>query len=370
MSKPKRILVAPLNWGLGHATRCIPIVRGLLEYGYQVGLASDGVALALLKKEFPELPTHELPSYDITYASKGSLFKWKMIADSPKVLKAIKGERKVIAEVVERGGYTGLISDNRLGCFSEQVTSIFISHQLNVLSGSTTRFSSWWHQRIIAQFAECWVPDFEGDKNLTGRLGHLNHDRLNLKYMGPLSRFERRDLPIRYDLMVLLSGPEPQRTLLEEKLIQELKGYSGRVLFVSGQIQDEPKTETLELSGGEGIRYNFMTSDQLEEALNQSRLVLSRSGYTTVMDLAKLGKRAFFIPTPGQYEQVYLAERLQEQGWVPYCTQEEFDLGQLDRVDAFEGLSGFQSEVPFESLFSAFSMVNENSDPTSSSLST
>lgn len=370
MSDTKRILVAPLNWGLGHATRCIPIINALLERGFEVGLASDGVALALLRKEFPRLKAHELPSYDITYASKGSLFKLKMIMDSPKVLKAIAGERRVIADIITEGSYDGLISDNRLGCFNPDVPSVFISHQLNVLSGSTTWFSSWWHQRIIAQFRECWVPDFEGKTNLTGRLGHVNHRRLNLKYMGPLSRFEPREEPIVYDLMVLLSGPEPQRSLLEERLLRELRSYQGRVLFVSGVIEEQQRTTPLELKSGTGTRYNFMTSNQLEGALNQSARVLCRSGYTTVMDLAKLGKTAFFIPTPGQYEQVYLAERLQEQRWVPFCRQEDFALSQLERIPEFKGLASFQAEVPYTSLFTAFSSVKENSDPTSSSLST
>lgn len=335
-----------------------------------MGIASDGVALALLRKEFPKLTAHELPSYDITYASKGSMFKIKMIMDSPKVYQAVKEERRVIERIIAKGGYTGLISDNRLGCLSRRVPSVFISHQLNVLSGSTTWFSSWWHQRVISKYRECWVPDFEGERNLTGRLGHLDHDRLRLKYMGPLSRFEKKETEIRYDLMVLLSGPEPQRTLLEERLIGELRNYRGRVLFVGGKIEEQQHSQPIQLKDGEGIRFNFMTSPQLEESINQSERVLCRSGYTTVMDLAKLGKRAFFIPTPGQYEQVYLAERLQEQGFVPYCRQEDFRLEQLDRIDEFEGLSSFQSEPPFKSLFEAFSRVNENSDPTSSSLST
>lgn len=370
MFTTKRILVAPLNWGLGHATRCIPIIKALLDHGHQPFIASDGVALALLQKEFPELPVFELPSYKISYAEKGKNFKIKMIWDSPKVLKAMAKEKKEVKRLVKEHRLDGIISDNRLGAFYKKVPCVFITHQLNVLSGNTTWMSSKAHQKIIKKFDACWVPDVEGKPNLTGKLGHLKKSKLNLVYLGPLSRFEKLDIPVRYDLMVLLSGPEPQRTLLENKLLQELQGFEGTVLFVRGKIEEQQTTEKIKTAKGSILLYNFMKSEALQTALNQSAKVLCRSGYTTVMDLAKLEKKAFFIPTPGQYEQEYLAKRLEKQSLVPYCDQDAFTLKELSRIGDFKGLSQFDSTTDYSGLFGVFSKVNENSEPTPTSLST
>ncbi|MEM8999336.1 MAG: glycosyltransferase [Bacteroidota bacterium] len=370
MQQPKRILVAPLNWGLGHATRCIPIIRALIVHGHLPYIASDGVALKLLQKEFPELPTFELPSYKIKYAEKGKNFKIKMIWDSPKVLKAMAKEKKKVKLLVQTHQLDGIISDNRLGVFYKKVPCVFITHQLNVLSGNTTWFSSKMHQSIIKKFLQCWVPDVEGKPNLTGKLGHIKSLKINIKYLGPLSRFEKKITKIDHQLMVLLSGPEPQRTFLEEKLVTELKKFQGKVLFVKGKIEAKQTREIIKEQKVEIELVNFMQSKELEEALNKGALVLCRSGYTTVMDLAKLEKKAYFIPTPGQYEQEYLAKRLEKQGLVPYSEQEEFKVSDLDRVKDFKGLANFDTEIDYEALFSAFSKVNENSEPTSSSLST
>jgi len=350
MKNSKTVLVAPLNWGLGHATRCIPIIRGLLAENFIPVIGSDGVALRLLQKEFPELETITLPDYQIEYAKKGKNFKFKMLKDSPKMLKAISEEKKIIKKLVKERDFCGIISDNRLGVYSKKVPSVFITHQLNVLSGSTTWFSSKIHQIIIKKFDECWVPDVDGKPNLSGKLGHMKKHTLPLKYIGPLSRLQAVEMPIVYDLMVILSGPEPQRTMLEEKLFEEVKHFDGKVLFVRGKI--EAKQEHFQFLNCEV--YNFMQTDELEKAFNESAFVLSRSGYTTVMDLAKLNKKAFFIPTPGQFEQEYLAKRLQKHKLVPTASQDEFSIDQLARVAEFKGLSEFNYEEDYKTLFHLF----------------
>ncbi|UII78160.1 glycosyltransferase family protein [Flagellimonas sp. CMM7] len=370
MQSSKRILVAPLNWGLGHATRCIPIINALLEHGHQPFIASDGVARSLLRKEFPDVTTFELPSYKITYAEKAKNFKVKMMWDSPKVLKAMNKEKKTIKQLVKKHQLDGIISDNRLGVFYKKVPCVFITHQLNVLSGNTTWMSSKAHQKIIKKFDACWVPDVEGKPNLTGKLGHLKKSKINIKYLGPLSRFKKTAVEQKYDLMVLLSGPEPQRTILEEKLLEELQQFDGNIFFVKGKIEEHKSIEEFETLNNTITVCNFMQSEELQTALTQSAKVLCRSGYTTIMDLAKLEKKAFFIPTPGQYEQEYLAKRLQKQNLVPYSNQSDFKFDDLKRIDAFEGLKQFESDIDYGSLFSLFSKVKENSEPTSSSLST
>lgn len=346
----KRILVAPLNWGLGHATRCIPIINTLITEGFVPVIASDGAALTLLRKEFPNLSTLKLPSYNITYSKNGKLFKLKLLKDLPKLIKAVKAEKKAVSYILKHNDIAGIISDNRLGVRNKKVPSVFMTHQLNVLSGNTTWLSTKMHQNIIKKFDACWIPDTEGDINLSGKLGHVKKFDIPTTYIGPLSRFTKTDSETKNDLMVLISGPEPQRAFLEEKLLFELKGYSGKVVFVKGIME---RKQTIQVFGNITI-YNFMTSELLEKTINESALVLSRSGYTTVMDLAKLNKKAFFIPTPGQFEQEYLAKRLTETSLVPSCKQNDFKLKKLDEVNAYEGLKAFDFKIDYSDLFSLF----------------
>jgi len=241
-----------------------------------------------------------------------------------------------------------------LGIYVKGIPNVFITHQLRVLSGSTTQISSAMHQQIFKKYDAVWVPDFEEENNLTGELGHLDKKPRNLKYMGPLSRFEKKSVEKAYDLMVLLSGPEPQRTLLEGRLTEELQAFSGNILMVRGVIEKEQTKEKMTLDSGTMLKINFMRSEELSQSVQASDFILCRSGYTTVMDLAKLGKKAFFIPTPGQYEQVHIAERLDKLGVVPSCTQEEFSLNQLERISSYSGLEAFSSGVNFDELFSVF----------------
>lgn len=346
----KRILVAPLNWGLGHATRCIPIIRSLEEKGFEPLIASDGAALQLLKKEFPHLKSFELPSYNITYTTKGSFLKWKLFLHTPAILKNIKREKKATKELVEQENLSGIISDSRFGVRHKHLPNVFITHQLNVLSGKTTFLSSRLHQNYIRKFDECWIPDAPQKPNLSGFLGHLNHPNDSIKHIGILSRFEKKEMSPEYDYMILLSGPEPQRTLLEKKLLNEFRDTEKKILFVRGVLTDVAFGSTnsnIEL-------HNYLYGEVLENALNKSKLIISRSGYTTLMDLSKLEKKAFFIPTPGQFEQEYLASRIAKLGIAPFCSQDKFKIAMLKDHKGYTGLRDPGFSCDFSGLFRLF----------------
>ena len=350
INSTNHILVAPLNWGLGHATRCIPIIRELEKNGFTPIIASDGIALELLQKEFPHLQSVVLPSYDIEYAVDGANFKWKLIKNSPKMIQAIFEEKKLVKNLVTTFDLKGIISDNRLGVRNKKIPSVFITHQLNVLSGKTTWISSKLHQHYIKKFTECWIPDFQEIPNLTGKLGHIEDSSLTLKYIGPLSRLEKKELPIKYQLMVIISGPEPQRTMLEEKLIAKLQNYKGEVIFIKGKLEPEQKKEVIKNI----TYYNFMTSNEIETSINESEMVLCRSGYSSVMDLAKLEKKAFFIPTPGQFEQEYLAKRFKRNGNTPFAKQDEFRIENLMEIELYKGLPNLKKSNNWKQLFILF----------------
>lgn len=328
-------MIAPLNWGLGHATRCIPIINALLKEGHRVVIASDGQALEILKKEFPELHTVSLPSYNITYSENAEDFKLKLFLQAGHIKKTIKAENKALQNYIKKLRIDAIISDSRFGMYSDQIPSIIISHQLTVLSGKTTAISSFLHGRYLKKFDECWVPDYNNLENLSGILGRSKNVNHSIKYIGPLSRMKKETLPQKYSITAILSGPEPQRSFLEKILIEELKKYNGKVLLVQGIVDDEVERRqigTIEI-------VNFLTTQELERCINQSGFIISRSGYTTLMDLAALQKKAFFIPTPGQPEQEYLAQYLKEKRIAPFTNQEEFKIKKLSNLSLYSGFS-------------------------------
>lgn len=350
MSYKKRILVAPLNWGLGHATRCIPVIEALENHGYEPVIASDGIALELLKKEFPHLTALELPHYHIEYVKRGVFFKLKIFKLLPQMLKAVRAEKRIIRQIIKEYSIKGIISDNRIGARSKEIPSVFITHQINVLTGATTWITTPLHQRFIKKYIECWIPDVEHSPNLSGKLGHIYDGSLNLKYIGPLSRLHKKPVAKKYDLMVILSGTEPQRSLLEQKIRHELENYTGKVLFIRGVIEAD---ETITQSGNITF-YNFMNSAVLEQAFNESEIILCRPGYSTIMDLAQLGKKAFFIPTPGRYEQEYLARKLKKSGLAPYASQKDFKIKDLHKADHYKGLKHIAGDMKWKDLFCLF----------------
>ena len=328
-----KVLVAPLNWGIGHATRCIPIIKQLQEQSFQPIIASDGDALLLLQKVFPELPSFELPSYNVKYARSKNWFKTKLFLQIPKFLKVYKIERNFIKVLVKKEKIKAIISDNRFGVFDKSILSIYITHQLRVKSGWSTFLSSKIHQKMIANFDECWVPDIQEKPNLSGDLSHDIQLKTSIKYIGVLSQFQKHEQNKKYDILVLLSGPEPQRSILEKKLLYEFKTPSKKVCFIRGVIENkidkrQENSRTI---------YNYLLGDDLQKVINQSELIIARSGYSTIMDLAKLGKKAFFIPTPGQAEQEYLAKNLENQKIAPYCVQNNFTLASLEICEKYTG---------------------------------
>lgn len=351
MASKKNILVAPINWGLGHATRCIPLIEELLKNDYNVIIASDGQSLNLLKKEFPTLKAIELPPYNIKYPKKGYLFKWKMISQCVSIKRTIRRERKFVSRLVQTEELSGIISDGRLGVRSSKIPSVYITHQINILTGTTTSISSLIHQFYIKKYKVCWVPDDSRRvAGLSGKMGHPKNRNLNIRYLGILSRLEKKELPISIEYLAIISGPEPQRSLLEKILIQKLRDYKGKVVLVQGIISEKQVWQKV----GNIDMVNFMQAEELEEYMNKASVIISRSGYSTILDLAKLKKKAFFIPTPGQYEQEYLARRMQHLGLVPCCEQDKFSLEHLSRAQVYLGINLELPTTDMSKLFEVF----------------
>jgi len=336
----KKILVAPLNWGIGHATRCIPIINALQRDGFTPIIASDGDALKLLQQEFKDLKSYQLPSYDIEYPKNSRCLKWKLFFHSFSIYKAVKKEHKIVEELIRKEKISGIISDNRFGVRSKKVPSVYITHQIKVFSGRYSFLTSYFHQKIIKKFDVCWVPDNKEYPTLSGRLSHGIFKIGNLNYVGTYSRFKKLDLKKKYELLILLSGVEPQRSLLEKKLIKELEYYKKKTILIRGKVSS---SSILKVRNKNITIADFLSLHKLEELINQSELVLCRSGYSSILEMASVNASVFFIPTPGQSEQEYLAKFLQQNNIAPYATQQSFTLKMLKKVNKYKG---FQHQFP------------------------
>lgn len=322
-----RILVAPLDWGLGHATRCIPIINELIVQDCQVMLAGEGRIKSLLSEEFPNLPFLDLKGYGIKYGKNRWETIGKMLLQIPQIIEAMDEEHNWLHTAIDEHSIDAVISDNRYGLFNERITSVFITHQLLIKTSAGDTADTWLQKlnyEYVNAFTQCWVPDAEGDQNLGGTLSHPKKmPDIPVKYIGALSRFKKSKTEQKQQhLLVILSGPEPQRTLLEEKILAEAVHYNGPILLVRGlpgRDENLPAQKNI-------TAINHMSAAALQLAIEEAFLVISRCGYSTVMDLMTLQKPSILIPTPGQTEQEYLADHLMKGCRALCIDQEKFRL--------------------------------------------
>ena len=351
MKTPRRILISPLDWGLGHASRIIPLIDKYLELGDNVIIAGSGMSLNLLKKQFPHLHSIEIPSFKMKYSTSNSQV-WAVVKAFPKLIYYSIREHKMLKRIVNEENIDFIISDNRFGLFHKTVPSAYITHQLLIKLPKgwawMEPFVAFVHRCIINRFTECWVPDFENmSESLAGELSHPDKKPENVKYIGILSRFSKRCTPygratdgntitqaspvlrtsdtclqnritpyrtsswrenIITDLaLAILSGAEPQRTIFEKELFASLQeNPHENIILIQGKVEAEQKVSKV----GKVTVYNYMNTEELQEYILKADKIICRSGYSSIMDLHALGKlqNATLIPTPGQTEQEYLAE--------------------------------------------------------------
>ena len=335
-SSKLRIFLSPLDWGLGHATRCIPIIKVLLELDCDVIIGSDKTTKILLKKEFPTLEFIQMQGYEIKYSRKIGQFYLKMLIQLPRIITVIRKENYQLHQIIKDYKIDAVISDNRFGLHSSLVPCVYMTHQIQIKTGNFlgNKIATRIHRHFINKFSITWIPDFK----LNGLSGELSHPiKLPKKcvYLGALSRFKLLDSPEKkYDLLISLSGPEPQRTILEEIILAQCDQIKGSILLVRGLPGVSEKLvhhhKHLDVS-------NHLSANDLNIVLDQSDLIIARSGYTTIMDLAKLNKKAILIPTPGQAEQEYLANYLMEKKYFYTVTQRNFEMTDvLEKVAQFD----------------------------------
>ncbi len=328
----KRILYAVLNWGLGHATRSVPVIQTLLENGFEPVIASDGTALDFLKEEFPRLHFIKAPEYKISYPKNHFLLPYSLLFQSFEIFHLIQKEKKLTEKLIRQYQICGIISDNRPGFYSKKIPSVYLTHQLNVCAGVLTGIATKIHRFLYRNFDRIWVPDNENFPFLSGKLGHLhkNRDKIKdkIKYIGPLSRFnlekkyEQEDI----DWLIVLSGPEKQRTVMETEMIRNREIFQGKIVLVRG-TQKAPEVNLPE----NWNVINFAKTLTLKNLILRSKKIILRSGYSSIMDLMALRKKAVLVPTPGQFEQEYLARFLSRSNFFPSVSQKNIkNISQID----------------------------------------
>ncbi|MEI7980558.1 MAG: glycosyltransferase family protein [Bacteroidota bacterium] len=331
MKKTGKVLICPLDWGIGHATRCIPVIRALQDSGYHIIAAASGRSLQFLKKECPEISVVEFPGTRVNYPENNRL-TLRMFRLAPVFLAGIWKEHRTIKKLVSKFNPDLIISDNRYGCWHRGITSVFMTHQLDIQVPRGIRFlkrplnliNHW----FIRKYDECWIPDFEPHKGLAGILSHPVKLPSNARYIGILSRFSAYPELLRemdesvIDLVVMLSGPEPQRTILEKKILGFLDNIKLRVILIQG-ITEKEESQVV----NERIHiFSHLETEKMARVIQRTSMIICRSGYSSIMDIVTLGKRAVFIPTPGQTEQEYLARYLLEKKIFFSMNQNDFDL--------------------------------------------
>lgn len=315
-----RILVAPLDWGLGHATRCIPIIKELITHGSEVYIAADKSILYLLKKEFPSSVFLRCKGYEIKYGRSKRSFFSAILSQFPRILHTVFRENQWLKNTVKKYKIDAVISDNRFGMYHKRIPSIYITHQLQIKTGNafTDFLAKKIHHFFINKYSICWVPD-EKEDGIAGELSHPKNIPPNVEYIGILSRFHAIPSEKIYDLLITISGPEPQRSNFEKEILKQLKNFSGSVLLARGL----PDSNDLLTSENPLVKIvNHLTAAELNKSLEQAKMIIGRSGYTTIMDLVALNKKSILIPTPGQPEQEYLAEYLFKKSYF-FCVDEE-----------------------------------------------
>jgi predicted glycosyltransferase len=326
MNSKRKVLIAPLDWGLGHATRCVPIINAFLQQGFEVLIAGENAVAVLLQKEFPTLQILPLAGYNVQYNKNKSSFVWKILAQIPGIIRSIKNENAWLQNIIDTHKIDIVLSDNRFGLHSKKVKTIFITHQLQIQTGNSflNKIVQGINYKYINKFDFCWVPEVVGENNLAAALSHPNVlPKTPVRYIGILSRLQKNTTEKNIDVAVLLSGPEPQRSIFENIIIEQIENSTLKIVLARGL----PNEKVNIFSQNKNVQIvNHLPSNEIGPLLQSAKIVVARSGYSTVMDLAAMQQAAILVPTPGQTEQEYLAKYLSDKKYCIATTQEGFDL--------------------------------------------
>lgn len=326
MSRKRKILYAVLNWGLGHSTRSLPILRELVKNN-DVTVLSTGRSMELLRSELPGIKFIDHPDYSVKYTKRGGLLMLSLFLQLPKILFRLREEHKFTEKLVVEHRFDMIVSDNRYGIYSKIIPSYFITHQIRFkLTPGLEKLefiSEYFNKLYFRHYNKIFIPDEEKDSNLSGDLSH-GIKRINsskLFYTGILADMNFDNEPVRSDYLIIISGPEPQRSIFEKKAIEQSSSLNGKIIIVCGKTE----SSGVRTIGNTEI-YDHASREMIYSMMKGTNMIISRPGYSSVMEIVSMNKKALFIPTPGQTEQEYLGRYFKEKGYFHSVQQKNMDL--------------------------------------------
>jgi len=340
LNDKKNILICPLEWGLGHAARMIPVAKKLQEMNNNIFIGSGEEHLALFRSEMEGLTYINFSGFRPGYSRHLPQYLI-MLLKTPLLLYHIILEHHRLKRIIRENKIDIVISDNRFGLWNKNVTTVYVTHMPLIPLPKVLRLLEivgvFLHRAVIKKYTICFIPDLPGEMNVSGRLSHGLRLPGNVKFTGIISRFiasselKKDDIPGFKHNTVILSGPEPQRGMLKRKLVSILRKKEPLTVILEGH----PGQEKSSLKSENIIFFNHLSAPEMTTMIKGSESVISRSGYTTIMDLIALNCSALLIPTPGQTEQEYLAEYLSGMGWFVTIAQKNLDnLVSLPAIEA------------------------------------
>ena len=321
------VIYGVCSWGLGHATRSLPVLRKLLDEGNNVTVIGHDRSLKLLQNELGKnVEYHDIPDYPMLLSENTRQFLAKSTVYWPIFIKKIESGLQQLSKLVSKKPYDIIISDARYDMYSKKIPSFFISHQMRIMNPLRIKMfesgSELFNLFFFKRFSGVMVPDYKDD-DISGDLSHnlkrIDEDKLH--YIGVLSDFQKKKVKKDIDYFISISGPEPQRSMLEKKLLSQVQQLEGNIVITLGKSEKISQTKTRGIT-----MYSFLTKEKREELLNRAKMVISRSGYSTILDLAVIGTKALMTPTPGQIEQEYLAEYHNKKGTFYSVNQNDIQL--------------------------------------------
>ncbi len=362
MNSKGNILICPLEWGLGHAARMIPLAGLLSDRGYKVFIGTGEEHFAIFREELPGINFINFPGFRTGYSRFLPQYL-HMLAKLPSLLYHSVKEHYDLKQIILDNKIDVVISDNRFGLWNNDITSVYVTHMPRIPFPRLFRLMEFTgillHRWVIKRYSLCFIPDLPGSDNLSGRLSHNIKLPGNVRYTGILSRFSLAggsgELSKPGLNTVILSGPEPQRTMLRDKLASVARDRKGKYIFLEGKpgLSSQGKKESDNL-----VFYNHLAAENMKKLLKESSIIICRSGYSSLMDLVALNRSALVIPTPGQTEQEYLAGYLSAKGWFSTISQ-----GKLNKDTPLQPLkSVFPGDIITQSTALLGNALDELSD--------
>ena len=345
--KKPLLLFSPLDWGLGHTTRSLPILREFLHYGFEIIVACNSIQKLILAAELPNRAFTALEGYNVNYPRNGAGFRWKIGSQLINILTKVKHENQWVCKFTASHAVDLILSDNRYGFHHPAVPSVFITHQLAPKTGLGRKSDALVQRflyRHINKFTECWIPDVQQAPSLSGELSHTQKlPHTAIQYIGQLTRFHENISIATEDnlLLLVLSGPEPQRTIFENIVLQQLPAAPYKTIVVRGLPAAKQQPNPVDSV----VFYNHLEAEQLNDLALKAQYVLCRPGYTSLMDMLSLKKKMIVVPTPGQTEQEYLAGHLSKNKIAVSFKQKNFDLRNALATAAHYSFNNFQTNT-------------------------